>query len=131
MSSHTLVSTTIWRKWLVALACIGALAWLAATATAQGERPAKVSDLTATVIADKQVKFTWDDPKDSGLDRYSYRFDRSSADPEEWDQPWKNTQVKRPAKATSWGLEGSCRRPRPLRHLLLQLPRSKCEWLEF
>ncbi len=102
MSSHISVSKTIWHKCFAALACVGVLVCLAASATAQGQRPAKVTGLTATVVADKQVKFTWDDPKNSSVDRYGYRFDRSSPEPEEWDQPWTNTRVKRPAKATSW-----------------------------
>ena len=102
MKSHTLVSVTSWRNGLAALVCIGVLAWLATSAAAQGQRPAKVTGLTAEVVGDKQVKFTWDDPKDSSIDRVGYRYDRSSPEPEAWDQPWTNTRVRRPARATTW-----------------------------
>ena len=101
MKSHILASMAIRRRWLAALVCISALAWLAAE-PAQAQRPAKLSGLTAEVVGDKQVKFTWNDPKDSSIDRVGYRYDRSSPEPEAWDQPWTNTRVRRPARATNW-----------------------------
>ncbi len=102
MRSHTLVSVTTWRNWLAALASIGVLACLVTSATAQGQRPAKLTGLTAEIVGNKQVKFTWDNSKDSSIDRVGYRYDRSSPEPEAWDQPWTNTRVNRPARATSW-----------------------------
>ena len=102
MKSHTLASMAIRRKGLAALVCISALAWLASASPAQAQRPAKLAGLTAEVVGDKQVKFTWNDPKDSSIDRVGYRYDRSSPEPEAWDQPWTNTRVRRPARATTW-----------------------------
>ena len=102
MKFHTLASMAIRRKGLAALVCISALAWLVAASPAQAQRPAKLSGLTAEVVGDKQVKFTWNDPKDSSIDRVGFRYDRSSPEPEAWDQPWTNTRVRRPARATTW-----------------------------
>ena len=60
-----------------------------------------------------QVRFTWDNPGDSAIDKYQYRYDGLSSNPDSWDRDWTDvpssvgTTTSYPAGAGTVGLHGS------------------------
>ena len=89
-----------------------------ATPTASETAPAQMSGLIAAVSGVSggtggQVRFTWDNPGDSAIDKYQYRYDGSSSNPDSWDRDWTDvpssvgTTTSYPAGAGTVGLHGS------------------------
>ena len=78
-----------------------------ATPTAAQTTPNEMSNLQHVVTgviggSGGQVKFTWNDPGDSQIDKYQYRYDASASNPESWDVDW--TDIPSSAGDTvSWG----------------------------
>ena len=97
---------------------IGAVGTATATPTASETAPAQMSGLIAAVSGVSggtggQVRFTWDNPGDSAIDKYQYRYDGSSSNPDSWDRDWTDvpssvgTTTSYPAGAGTVGLHGS------------------------
>ena len=59
------------------------------TATPQsGETAPGVMVNVQWEVRGSTVYFTWDDPDDSSIDYYRYRYDREASDPDAWDVDW-------------------------------------------
>ena len=97
---------------------IGAVGTATATPTASETAPAQMSGLIAAVSGVSggtggQVRFTWDNPGDSAIDKYQYRYDGLSSNPDSWDRDWTDvpssvgTTTSYPAGAGTVGLHGS------------------------
>ena len=44
--------------------------------------------------ADSTVDFTWTDPGDESIDKYQYRYDGSSSNPDAWDEDWTDVPTQ-------------------------------------
>ena len=82
----------------------GAVGTAIATPTMSETAPAQMSGLAATVTdinngSGGSVRFTWDNPGDSSIDKYQYRYDGASSDPDIWDRDW--TDVPSSSVATT------------------------------
>ena len=97
---------------------IGAVGTATATPTTSETAPAQMSGLIAAVSGVSggtggQVRFTWGNPGDSSIDKYQYRYDGSSSNPDSWDRDWTDvpssvgTTTSYPAGAGTVGLHGS------------------------
>ena len=97
---------------------IGAVGTATATPTASETAPAQMSGLIAAVSGVSggtggQVRFTWDNPGDSAIDKYQYRYDGSSSNPDIWDRDWSDvpssigTTTSYPAGAGTVDIPGS------------------------
>ncbi len=85
----------------------GAAASATATPQPDATAPARMSNVSHVVsdVVDGlggKVTFAWDDPGDTSITGYQYRYDTSSNDPESWAQGW--TDISDSATATTFEL---------------------------
>ena len=78
-----------------------------ATPTTEETTPAKMTNVQHVVTEVDEgkkgkVKFTWNNPGNSQIDKYQYRYDASGSNPDSWDVDW--TDISPSDGATvSWG----------------------------